>query len=696
VTGVAGLDPGLFDVELPPAPYPGLRPFERHEWPIFFGREPMTQDVITRLLDQNFAVVHGDSGCGKSSLIRAGVLVQLEQQHERGGQTWRTCDMLPREAPLWRLAEALAGLRESKPSQDLIRDVRRALNTSRGAAGKLEELFCADPADRVCILVDQFEELFRFARETNADEAGMFVEILVGLLEEAERRRKEPGLPALRIHAILTMRSEFLGHCARYKGLAEAVNRTQYLLPQMERPALLRAIREPAKRYDGEVSRALAERLMADVGGGQDQLPLIQHGLMQLWGRKTTREMDQQRKQMPYVLAEAAAPFRYESGPLWRLGLEDYRGAGGLAELLSQHADDIMAEACRDAGADEPAPERQKIEHLFRSLTDINAEGSAIRRPQTLAELVAVTGTDEQTLKGIIDRFREEGVSFLRPYGSGEIKPETEIDISHEALIRCWQKIADPNDGWLQREFRDGLIWRSLLVQAEEGGTLSPLATATRDAWLETLPSETWCERYGGGWSDVQALMARSREERARYERREQQAWIGDSYFRAEQARGRLKEGLPVTAMQLALAGLPDDPEDSGVRPWVGETAGALVEAMGVQRELKVLKGHEGFVFAAGFSPDGARIVSGSYDKTVRVWDALRGQQLLALRVHDGEVNAVGFSPDGARIVSGSNDKTVQMTWVPRSKQELIATARARLPRELTEAEKRHFHLTTE
>ena len=330
-----------------------------------------------------------------------------------------------------------------------------------------------------------------------------------------------------------------------------------------------------------------------------------------------------------------------------------------------------------------PDPRQEKIvEHLFRALTDINAEGQAVRRPQTLGELVAVTtgDDDEATLRDIIDRFRAEGVSFLSPYGDKAVNSETQIDISHEALIRCWQKIADKKDGWLQREFRDGLIWKATRLAAEDGETLPALATSTRDAWLETLPSTQWCERYGGGWADVRQLMNRSRkaaeedakrkqeleearrreaEERARraeeahraaeaiaakqQELREAQeriaeeqrqraeaererateaeahakeadagrrrsrrvalaagvfglpamgaaltalvmwsqasrtkaeAQVGNSLYRAEQARKELRDGFPVTAMQLALAGLPDNPGKPGARPWLGETGG--------------------------------------------------------------------------------------------------------------------------
>ncbi|KZT50333.1 WD40 repeat-like protein, partial [Calocera cornea HHB12733] len=74
------------------------------------------------------------------------------------------------------------------------------------------------------------------------------------------------------------------------------------------------------------------------------------------------------------------------------------------------------------------------------------------------------------------------------------------------------------------------------------------------------------------------------------------------------------------------------------------------------------LVGHKGSVTSVAFSPDGSRIASGSWDKTVRVWDAVMGQAVgNPLIGHDGWVSSVAFSPDGSRIASGSDDRTVRV-----------------------------------
>ncbi len=476
----------IFEIALPGRPYPGLRPFDKCEWPIFFGRERMTDAIIARLIEGRFLVVHGDSGCGKSSLIRAGVLPRLEQEAARGGTRWLTCCTSPADDPVRNFAAALSSLRRRAEDPQPI-DFRRAINCGRSGAAQLLRLLEAEH-DHTCILFDQFEEIFAHARRHGPQQARLLIDLLIGIQQ----------LASPRLCVILTMRSEFLGACAQFNGFAEAVNATQYLLPRMSHSDLVRAIREPASLYGGEVTGDLADHLIDEAGGGQDQLSLVQHGLMLLHRN--------------CVLRDPARQDDHEQGRPWRLSRDSYRGDSGLHQLLSEHADEVMQKAVQLA--DQPEHAQHVVENLFRALTEINADGQATRCPQKLERLIAVTGTDEATLRLVIEQFRADGVSFLRPYGTHSLVLDDYIDISHEALIRCWRRIADARDGWLIREFKNGLIWRSLLVQAESfeaspANVLSAATTEERSVWLRAR-TPAWSERYGGGWSRVQQLMQAS------------------------------------------------------------------------------------------------------------------------------------------------------------------------------------------
>ena len=98
---------------------------------------------------------------------------------------------------------------------------------------------------------------------------------------------------------------------------------------------------------------------------------------------------------------------------------------------------------------------------------------------------------------------------------------------------------------------------------------------------------------------------------------------------------------------------------DKTIQLWDAQTGGQVGNP---------LQGHTSSVDSVAFSPDGRHIVSGSSDNTIRLWDAQTGGQVgNPLQGHTSWVNSVAFSPDGRHIVSGSLDNTIQLwnaqTW---------------------------------
>jgi hypothetical protein len=167
--------PGVKGI-LPSRPYPGFRPFRKEEWPIFFGRERQIEALIALLAEHHFLCVHGPSGCGKSSLVEAGLLATLEREHRRLGTEWRTAICRPGANPLWNLASGISDALGH--GSDAISDILGLHSRVTRAGGSIARAV-HDVRQRrdqnLLIVIDQFEELFRFKMHGTEQDARRFV-----------------------------------------------------------------------------------------------------------------------------------------------------------------------------------------------------------------------------------------------------------------------------------------------------------------------------------------------------------------------------------------------------------------------------------------------------------------------------------------------------------------------------------------
>jgi energy-coupling factor transporter ATP-binding protein EcfA2 len=269
-------------------PFPGLRPFGYDDREYFFGREDQVYALYRMLDHSRFIAVIGSSGSGKSSLVRAGLLPLIQEESEGdGGRVWRSITFTPADAPIDRLAGALLTLAPQEESDDE-RAIRReriefALRRSSFGLGEALDEIPNLAGTSLLIVVDQFEELFRFAGDRVGDsvwrdEAANFVQLLLEICRARSRS----------VFVLITMRSDFIGDCARFHGLPESVSASQFLVPSLIRDQREDVIRKPIEKAGASIEPALVERLLNDVGHELDDLPVLQHCLSRLWDRAET------------------------------------------------------------------------------------------------------------------------------------------------------------------------------------------------------------------------------------------------------------------------------------------------------------------------------------------------------------------------------------------------------------------------
>jgi TPR repeat protein len=511
-------------------PFPGLRPFREDEEHLFFGRESQVDAMVDRLADTHFLAVVGTSGSGKSSLVNCGLRPALRQGlMARAGAAWRMAQFRPGNDPIGAMARALGkeGVlfrEDAAEGLPLAEIVETSLRMSKLGLIDVFEQARLEEGVNLLVVVDQFEELFRYRQlETSRgdqrinEDAAAFVNLLL----EVKQQKTYP------IFVVLTMRSDFLGDCTQFAGLAEAINAGQYLVPRLTRNERRAAIEGPIRVGGAEIAPVLLTRLVNDVGDNPDQLSILQHALNRTWAR-----------------------WREEGGE-GPLDLRHYEAIGTMASALDQHAEQAYAEL--------GGPRRQLIcELLFKALTDKATDPRGVRRPTKLGDLCALTDSTEAEVIEVIDVFREPSRSFLMPPAGDALQARTVIDISHESLMRVWRRL----NSWLDQEAQAAQAYRRLADTAALHATGA--ASLWRDPDLQLAlnwrdnnhPNESWASRYHPGFTAAMDFLTQSSEAREAERTEREQQRQRELETAKEKAEAQAKEARRMLRWAVLCGGL--------------------------------------------------------------------------------------------------------------------------------------------
>jgi WD40 repeat protein len=711
-------------------PFPGLRPFREDEEHLFFGRESQVDTMVDKLARTRFLAVVGTSGSGKSSLVNSGLRPALHRGlMAKAGTSWKIAQFRPGSNPIRAMARALADksvlFGDYQPEGvSLIEIIEATLRMSK--LGLVDIYEQAQPGEGVNLLVvaDQFEELFRYHKKEGDRASGeqdqrQEAVAFVNLLLEATAQAKVP------LYVVLTMRSDFLGDCAQFPGLAEAINEGQYLVPRLTREERKAAIAGPVGVGGGKISPVLLTRLVNDVGDNPDQLSILQHALNRTWSR-----------------------WQYDGRGEGPLSLSHYEAIGTMSNALDQHAEKAYA----DLGGER---QQQICEKIFKALTD-GTDARGIRRPTGLATLCALADASQAEVMEVIDIFRKPSRSFVMPPLSEGLEPDTVIDISHESLMRVWERLKV----WAVEEARSARRYRRLWETAMEhvankaGLLRDPELQLSLDWRQGAKPNAAWAGLYGGDFDTAMGFLTDSDEEQKKDKRekeeRQKRELAQAQAFAAERARSahRLRIGLAfaavlavvavvtafwaiqqravaerqtqlATARQLAAQAqvgavrtpynlllalesisitqkigtfsptasrqlLADLLNTTGGIPlqcaapvkavgfspgdrWLAAASAGVVQLWDMQAPSTApvtLGGQNNLVNALTFSPDGRTLAIVGDDTGVRLWDMAtvnRAASARVLETHNAHLVDVAFSPDNRWLATASMDGTAQL-----------------------------------
>ena len=516
-------------------PYTGLRSFTEEESLYFKGREDDIDAATAQLQRNKFLMLTGASGDGKSSLVYAGIIPNARAGFLKSKYTqWCVADFRPERSPFKNLCKAIANQLEI-PSEvtveselkhgfsaivDLYRNSDRFLDEDalewQGADDRKRASIKRKAANLI-ILVDQFEEFFTNPENYDKGVPSKEANLVLNLLLETSKIALEEGLP---IYVIFTMRSDFIGQCAAFRGLPEYIGFSQFFVPRLNRAQLQLVIEEPAVLSGNQITRRLTERLIHDLTEGVDQLPILQHALNQIWhaANNGIEEMDLIHYAMVGGMPIAELPedqvLKFKK---WFDDLpENIKAcyhAPSLQNVLDTHTNKLFEQArayyIENTGKDISNEDTKAIiKNAFSCLTKID-QSRAVRNRMTLQEITHILGRKEfgtMEVGAVLNIFREPGNTFIRPFISDD--PESRalgendvLDITHESLIRNWDYLKN----WAEEEYDNYTVYLDYEQQlnrwvdsGKSNAFLMSIGPLTYfENWINNLnPNIHWVSRY--------------------------------------------------------------------------------------------------------------------------------------------------------------------------------------------------------
>lgn len=480
-------------------PYPGLRAYTREESDLFFGRDADVMAMIDLLARTRLLAVLGSSGSGKSSLVKAGLLDVLDLGLMADAEPdWVFVTMQPGKAPIRNLAaallEAFAKNKDTAGDPEYVDATDVALHLGPRALVEWYEEGHLPPRTNLLILVDQFEELFRYGDFNGRDEAEAFVALLL----EAVREKDRP------VYVVLTMRSEFLGDCATIPDLARHINKGLFLTPRMTRAMIREAIVRPAEVCNTGIDKALVAHLLNDIESfapwkekdalthsgspstEMDLLPLVQHTLNQMWRNA--------------AVDPGSKPNT--------LGMDGYRRMRGLTGAIQETARIVREELTSKPNLQITD---ELIRDVFLSLVTGDDSKAAVRNPRTFHKIVSLCGASEDAVREVVNAFRD--CNFLTPRPDMALTGATTVDISHESLIRQWPDLRD----WLDQDVKMSDEWLRLVKEMHsfnerKGDLLSGNRLQYVLDWMdENKPTSSFANRHVGQHNEVLEFINKSK-----------------------------------------------------------------------------------------------------------------------------------------------------------------------------------------